>query len=314
MKISIITASYNYAQYIEEAINSVINQSYQDWELIVVDDGSSDNSVEIIKSYCDKDERIKFFEHEKSQNKGLKETILLGLKNATGNWVAFLESDDVWAPDNLLKKIEAIEKNPSVKLIFNKVEFIGEVENNPKIKIFEKTQNDLAKMNFPKNMFKDFYQKNMILTFSAVSVNKNILLNTLQTNPPPQPSPLKGGGSKHSQPFNLSTLQPKNPPIPNFLINLNTPIEAFLDWWLWIHLAYKNDFYYIDEPLTKWRLHKKSYIKTSKLPKLPVFQACAYFDVFKNTKDLNILPFIFFSQAKLYLNKAMNLVSPFNRP
>jgi len=103
MKISILIASYNYAQYIEEAINSVINQSYQNWELIIVDDGSSDNSLEIIKSYCEKDSRIKLFQHENNQNNGLKETILLGLENVMGDWVAFLESDDVFMPDNLAK-------------------------------------------------------------------------------------------------------------------------------------------------------------------------------------------------------------------
>ena len=84
MKISVITASYNYAQYIEETISSVLSQSYQDWELVVVDDGSSDGSVEIIESYCKKDSRIKLYQHEGGQNKGLKETLLLGLEHSQG--------------------------------------------------------------------------------------------------------------------------------------------------------------------------------------------------------------------------------------
>lgn len=69
--ISIVTASYNYEQYIVETIQSVINQTYTDWELIVVDDCSTDNSVEVIKSF--NDERIKLFVNEK--NLGLKGTI-----------------------------------------------------------------------------------------------------------------------------------------------------------------------------------------------------------------------------------------------
>jgi len=108
MKISIITANYNYAQYIEEAINSVINQSYGDWELIIVDDGSSDNSVEIIKSYCEKDSRIRLFQHANGENKGLKETLLLGISHASGDWIAFLESDDSFTLDNLQQEERAL--------------------------------------------------------------------------------------------------------------------------------------------------------------------------------------------------------------
>lgn len=265
MRVSIITASYNYAQYIEVAIDSVINQSYQDWELIIVDDGSSDNSVEIIKSYCGKDNRIKLFQHEGGVNKGLKETIMLGLKNATGDWVAFLESDDFFMPDNLAKKVDIIEKNPSIKLIFNKVDFLNESDKkHKKQKKFDKTQSYLSKTNFPKNMFKDFYQNNMILTFSAVMVDKNSLLDT----------------------------------------DFNTPIDAHLDWWLWIHLAYNNDFCYIDEALTKWRLHENSYIKNRKKQNLTFTPIEAYDDVYKkNGKPLFFLPFLIYSKIKFLLTR-----------
>jgi glycosyltransferase involved in cell wall biosynthesis len=67
-KISVITVSYNYENYIKETIESVINQTFQDWEMIIVDDGSKNNSVEVIKSYCEKDNRIKFFQHEHGVN------------------------------------------------------------------------------------------------------------------------------------------------------------------------------------------------------------------------------------------------------
>lgn len=265
MKISIITASYNYAQYIQESINSVINQTYQDWELIVVDDGSSDNSVEIIKSYCAKDSRIKLLQHANGENKGLKETLLLGLKHATGDWIAFLESDDILYPKNLSKKAEIIHKCPTVKLIFNKVEFFGDEKRiNLEKKILDKTQKKLSKMSFPKNMFKDLYLKNMILTFSCVMVEKNALIHT----------------------------------------DFNTPVDSMLDWWLWTHLAYKNDFYYIDEELTKWRLHEKSYIKNARKPKLNLVQVKAYNDIYKkNGKKLELLIFIIISIIKLVIYK-----------
>ena len=86
MKISVVTASYNYQNYIKEAIQSVLNQTYKDWELIVVDDCSTDNSVEVIKSFDD--ERIKLFVNEK--NLGLQKTVKRGIENATGEWIVFL--------------------------------------------------------------------------------------------------------------------------------------------------------------------------------------------------------------------------------
>lgn len=267
MKISIITASYNYAQYIEEAINSVISQSYQDWELIIVDDGSSDNSVEIIKSYCEKDSRIKFFQHEGGQNKGLKETLLLGISHATGDWIAFLESDDLFMPDNLSKKIEIIQKYPNVNLIFNKVDFLIEKKPN-KFNTLKNIQKNLSQMSFPKNMFYDFFLNNMILTFSCVMLKKS---------------------SIKSEYF-------------------NTPNDARIDWWLWIHLAYNNYFYYLDEKLTIWRLHDNSYIKQNKTPRFYLIQLKAYFDVYHNVgKPFKLLFFIYKSFFKYFFIKTFQL-------
>ncbi len=256
MKISVIIASYNYAQYIEKAIISIIFQSYQNWELIIVDDGSNDNSVEIIKSYCEKDPRIKLFQHEDGINKGLKETLLLGIVHATGEWIAFLESDDFLEPENLLKKIEIIKKCDNVKLVFNKVKFLSQ-EKRKQQKRYECTQKKLSQMKFPRNMFYDFNVNNMILTFSCVMIDKSVLKN------------------------------------PDF----ETPIDAFLDWWLWVHIDYKNDFDYIDEELTNWRLHKKSYITEGKKPFFCFPQIIAYRNVYKQkAKSLKLLLFICYSQ------------------
>lgn len=267
MKISVITASYNYAQYIEEAINSVINQTYQDWELIIVDDGSSDNSVEIIKSYCDKDSRIKFFQHENGQNKGLKETILLGLSHATGDWIAFLESDDIFAPENLRKKAEIVEEGKKagrqeVKLIFNKMSYLCETaESERQIKFHEKKQRKLAKMLFPQNMFYQFYVRNMILSFSCVMVNAQTLKNA----------------------------------------DFDTPNDIMIDWWLWINLAYENDFYYLDEELTLWRLHDKSYISQNDYNTRYNLPRKAYFKRFKQTLNPLILVNALISEVLMML-------------
>lgn len=105
MKVSVVTASYNYQDYIKEAIQSVLNQTYKDLELIIVDDCSTDNSVQVINSY--KDDRIKLFVNEK--NLGLQKTVKRGIENASGEWIVFLESDDILKPDNIEKRSELLK-------------------------------------------------------------------------------------------------------------------------------------------------------------------------------------------------------------
>lgn len=88
MKISIVTASYNYENYIKETIKSVLNQTYQDWELIIIDDCSSDNSVNVIKSF--QDDRIKLFVNK--QNLGLAKTLKLGIEKQQEIGLFFLKA------------------------------------------------------------------------------------------------------------------------------------------------------------------------------------------------------------------------------
>ena len=125
-KISVITASYNYENYIKETIESVLSQTFQDWEMVIVDDGSKDNSVEVIKSYCQKDDRIKLFQHEGGINKGLVETIRLGVNKAQGEWLVFLESDDTITPDYMEEKLKVLQNYPEIKFIFNDLNLFGE--------------------------------------------------------------------------------------------------------------------------------------------------------------------------------------------
>ena len=176
MKISIITASYNYENYIKETIESVIEQTYQDWEMIVVDDGSSDNSLAVIDSYCKKDSRIKLFTHENNINKGLKDTLLLGLEKAQGDWVVFLESDDYISPDYLEKKLSVIEKHPDVNIIINDVNLLGE-HSKTLTKHFKQINKALKKDNQPVDLSRPLMKKNHIVTFSIVMMKKILLEN-----------------------------------------------------------------------------------------------------------------------------------------
>lgn len=107
--VSIITPAYNSEKYIAETILSVLAQSYQNWEMIIVDDNSSDRTAEIITSFQEKDSRIKYFHN--STNKGSAFSRNLALQNAKGKWIAFLDSDDLWHPEKLEKQIEFMKKN-----------------------------------------------------------------------------------------------------------------------------------------------------------------------------------------------------------
>lgn len=105
--VSIIMPSYNTAPYIRETIQSVLDQTYQNWELIIVDDCSTDNADAIVASI--KDERIRYLKNEK--NSGAAVSRNRALREAKGRWIAFLDSDDLWMPEKLEKQIFFMEKN-----------------------------------------------------------------------------------------------------------------------------------------------------------------------------------------------------------
>ncbi len=105
--VSIIMPSYNTASYIKESINSVFEQTYTNWELIIVDDCSTDNTDEIVASLDDI--RIHYIKNEKNSGAALSRN--KALREAKGRWIAFLDSDDLWMPDKLEKQIQFMENN-----------------------------------------------------------------------------------------------------------------------------------------------------------------------------------------------------------
>lgn len=105
--VSIIMPTYNCSQFIRESIDSVLAQTYTNWELLIVDDCSIDNTEEIVAMY--KDPRIRYMRNE--QNFGAALTRNKALREAKGRYVAFLDSDDLWLPEKLKKQIAFMEKN-----------------------------------------------------------------------------------------------------------------------------------------------------------------------------------------------------------
>ena len=116
--VSIIMPSYNTAPYIAESIRSVIAQTYTDWELIIVDDASTDNTDEVVKDVIlsgaqaeskDLSSKIRYLKNDR--NRGAAYSRNRALREAKGKWIAFLDSDDIWTPDKIEKQIAFMTKN-----------------------------------------------------------------------------------------------------------------------------------------------------------------------------------------------------------
>lgn len=113
--VSVIIPTYNCARYITEAIESVLNQTCKDFEIIIIDDGSTDNTGNIINDYIEKNYTIKYFYQK---NKGPAAARNNGLSKARGEYIAFLDSDDIWLPEFLHKLVSKIESNPETGFIY----------------------------------------------------------------------------------------------------------------------------------------------------------------------------------------------------
>lgn len=116
-KFSVIIAFYNTADYLAEAIEGVIEQTYPHWELLLIDDGSSDNSLQIARNYAQQyPEKIFCYQHADKGNHGVAASRNLGIEKARGEYLAILDSDDVWLPEKLASQLKDLEKHPEVGL------------------------------------------------------------------------------------------------------------------------------------------------------------------------------------------------------
>ena len=117
--VSVVAIFLNAERFLDEAIRSVIAQSYPHWELLLVDDGSSDQSSAIARGYADRDpERVRYLEHPEHRNLGMSASRNLGLRNARGKYLALLDADDVWLPEKLHHQVSILEAHPDVAMVF----------------------------------------------------------------------------------------------------------------------------------------------------------------------------------------------------
>ena len=217
---SIIVASYNYAHLIGETLDSLLEQTYDRYEVIVVDDGSTDNSMAVIQGYCERNGRIRLYTHEGHQNRGLCETVKLALAQARGEYIAFCESDDKWDARHLEKLTQFVNRYRDVVFVHNRIRFIGNSRYQHKmISHTEKMQKQYFHTGYNHINIHHHATYNPIATFSSVTIRADVL------------RPL----------------------------DFNSPVPSHLDLWLYRQIFARHPMHYCDNAITYWRMHTDSY-------------------------------------------------------
>lgn len=122
--VSVIVIFLNAADFLPEAIESVLAQTYEHWELLLVDDGSTDGSSKIAMSFASENSaRVKYFDHDGHQNLGMSAARNLGIRNAMGDYIAFLDADDYWLPNKLDVQTRILDSQPEAGMLFGSTKY-----------------------------------------------------------------------------------------------------------------------------------------------------------------------------------------------
>jgi CTP:molybdopterin cytidylyltransferase MocA len=130
--VTVVTNFYNEAEFLTDAIASVRSQTLENWELLLVDDGSTDGSTEIAAEAARRDPtRIRYFEHPRHANRGMSASRNVGLRHARARYIALLDGDDVWVPDVLERQLAQLEAHGGAGLIYSPTEWWYSWTGNP---------------------------------------------------------------------------------------------------------------------------------------------------------------------------------------
>lgn len=136
-KVSVIIPCYNQGKYVSDAINSVLAQTYKDIEIVIVNDGSTDNSNEIIKTFADKYKNILFFDENK--NKGVINARNMAIEAASGEFILPLDADDTIEPTYIEKAVKILKENPNIGIVYCKARMFGIKNEYWDLKDFDKS-------------------------------------------------------------------------------------------------------------------------------------------------------------------------------
>lgn len=231
-KISIILPNYNSEKYLKETIESVLNQTYRDFEFIIVDDASTDKSMDIIRSF--QDSRIKYIQSDR--NRQVAYTANIGMEMAEGEYIARIDSDDIWDEKKLEIQLKFMEENMNIAACFSRVDIIDENSENANEKyqviydMFEK-----AKNRSQKEWLEIFLTEGNCLCHSSALMRKEFFEDI--------------GGF-----YNLAYVGAE-------------------DYELWVRMIIRHPIYILDDRLVKYRWEEHSATKISGLTKEKVYMA-----------------------------------------
>ncbi|MEJ5994825.1 glycosyltransferase family 2 protein [Pedobacter sp. Du54] len=127
--VSIIVPTFNRAHLLPATLNSILSQTWTSWECLIIDDGSSDNTVEVVKGYIKYDARFKYFKRPENLKKGAPTCRNFGFEMSSGEYIQWFDSDDLMLPDMLEKKVQTLQRNPEIDFMVAKM---GEFTVNDK--------------------------------------------------------------------------------------------------------------------------------------------------------------------------------------
>jgi glycosyltransferase involved in cell wall biosynthesis len=120
----VVVIFLNEERYLEQAVRSVLDQSWERWELLLVDDGSDDGSTDLARALAAQDpDRIRYLEHPGHENQGMSASRNLGIRHSAGEYIAFLDGDDVWLPDKLERQLAILTSHPEAGMMYGKTEY-----------------------------------------------------------------------------------------------------------------------------------------------------------------------------------------------
>jgi glycosyltransferase involved in cell wall biosynthesis len=169
MRVSALMKSYNHERFLSESIESVLTQDFDDLELIIVDDASTDASRRIIRSYAERDARIRAIFHER--NMGISKTVNDGIDAAQGQFIAQIDSDDVWAEDKLKKQLAVLERDEDL-IIWSDGEIIDDSGRSAGKSFTEWFRASSKKKNG--NIWHELLEGNYIFSSSVVYKKQNL--------------------------------------------------------------------------------------------------------------------------------------------
>jgi glycosyltransferase involved in cell wall biosynthesis len=158
-KVSVIIPTYNHAEFISETLNSVLQQTYCNWECVIIDDGSTDETHSICQDFINLDDRFKYF---LKTNTGVSDTRNFGIQKAEGIYILPLDSDDLIHPNYLEQCVAVFCKHPNLRLVYSNAQLIGESKKKWKLEDYN---------------YRDLLAKNMI--FNAAMFKKTDFLETV---------------------------------------------------------------------------------------------------------------------------------------